>query len=106
MLFFLYPIREKGLCIKNFSRCAGLKVKRSYKNEAFYPGGGDLEENGHFHKGKRVARADCFESAFPIKTGHIFKILAAGGSKVKKFHKKMLLYVIIIRKNIILIINH
>ena len=35
--------------IKNFSRCSGLKVKISYKKEAFYLGGGDLEENGHFH---------------------------------------------------------
>ena len=41
-----------------------------------------------------------------LKTNHIFKKLAAMGSKVKKFHKKMLLYFIIIRKNIILFINH
>ena len=34
-----------------------------------------------------------------LKTDHIFKNLAAAGSKVKQFHKKMLLYFIIIRKN-------
>ena len=78
---FFNPIREKGLCIKNVSRCAGLKVKRSYKKEAVYPGGGDLEENGHFLNGKRVARADCFESAFPIKNKSYIQKISSSGLK-------------------------